>query len=66
MDSGTRAAFTAVDTGEVDLILTGDENLADWAERHGYTVRAADQDGSAIYEIWPGDAGPDHVSVATA
>ncbi len=65
MDNATRAAFTAVDTGEVDLILTGDENLADWAERHGYRVRAADQDGTAIYEIWPGDAGPDHVPAPT-
>jgi len=60
MDGGTRAAFTAVDTGEVDLILTADENLADWAERHGYRVRAADQDGATVYEIWPGDTGPDH------
>jgi hypothetical protein len=59
MDSGTRAAFTAVDTGDVDLILTGDEDLADWAERRGYRVRAADQDGATVYEIWPGDAGPE-------
>jgi hypothetical protein len=64
MDSGTRAAFTAVDTGEVDLILTGDENLADWAERHGYRVRAADQDGVTVYEIWPGETGPDHAAAA--
>ena len=61
MDNASRAAFAALDTGEVDLILTGDENLAGWAERHGYRVRAAEQDGAPIYEIWPDDTGPDHV-----
>jgi len=64
MDSGARAAFTAVDTGEVDLILTGDVDLAGWAERHGSRVRATDQDAAAIYEIWLGDTGPDHTGPA--
>ena len=53
------AAFTANYVGEANLIVTGSADVAEWADNHGYVVRTAEQDEVTIYEIWPGDSGPD-------
>lgn len=57
MDNAAQAACFALDSHDVDPVVTGDGDLADWAARHGYQVRAVDQNGATIYEIRPGDAG---------
>ena len=59
MDSKLAAALTELDAGRVELVITGDESAADWAEQNGYRVVAAVDDGGTIYEIWPGDCGPE-------
>ena len=53
------AAFTAMDAGDADIIVTQSADVAQWADKHGYVVRAAAEDEVTIYEIWPGDSGPD-------
>lgn len=58
MDRELAAALTELDTRRVDLVITGDETAADWADEHGYLVRQVVEDGETIYEIWPGDSGP--------
>ena len=53
------AAFTAIDAGDADLFVTGSAGIGRWADQRGYVVRTAQQNGLTIYEIWPGDAGPE-------
>lgn len=49
------AIFSALDRGEDSMVVTVDPDIADWAERHGYIVRAANYQSGAVYEISPGD-----------
>jgi hypothetical protein len=59
MDLDLAAALTELDVGRVELVITGDAAAAEWADRAGYRVQAAVEDGEMIYEIWPADSGPE-------
>jgi hypothetical protein len=52
------ATFDALSADGAGVIVTTNADIAGWAQRHGYVVRTADQSGSTIYEIRPGDTGP--------
>ncbi len=55
-DDALRLALTALDTGEVDVIVTVPSEAVDWARANSYTVIDAEQDGEPICEIRPGAA----------
>lgn len=57
------ASFTALDRGEDSVVVTVDPEIADWAKRHGYTVRATDHQSGTVYEISPGDDGLDEPTI---
>lgn len=50
------ASFSALDHGEAGIVVTVDAEIADWADRHGYVVRAVEHQSGTVYEISPGDA----------
>ncbi|GIH21469.1 hypothetical protein [Rugosimonospora africana] len=58
-----RQALTAMDVGEADLVLTPLAEIAGWAQRRGYVIRSHHDNGTTIYEIWPGDSGADDTLV---
>lgn len=53
-----RSVLTALDTGEVEVIVTPSTKAAEWAQDHGYRIKSEpDPSGGTIYLIFPGDDG---------
>lgn len=53
------AIFSTLDRGEAGTFVTVDVEIADWAKRRGYIVRTTNQKSGTVYEISPGDSGPE-------